>query len=115
MDQAQNEDETCQKSDQLIENLYAAHFVNIHFQGLSREGKSEKGTQTSCITSSFLTLVSYAGFFVLSRYPSTHKKRLLADYFLPTFLPIPLKYCYSFNRLNQTHYIGMEFTKNFNK
>ena len=35
---------------------------------------------------------------------------------LPFYSPaIPFKYCYFFCRLNQTHFIGMEFRKNLNK
>ena len=40
-------------------NYYAGNFVNKHtcIQGLSREGKSEEGIQTSCVTSSSLVPV----------------------------------------------------------
>ena len=43
-------------TNKLFENNYAGNFVNKHtcIQGLSREGKSEEGIQTSCVTSSSL-------------------------------------------------------------
>jgi len=41
-------------TNKLFENNYAGNFVNKHtyIQGLSREGKSQEGIQTSCVTSS---------------------------------------------------------------
>ena len=64
MDQAQNDLHITVTSIELVrcltnklfENNYAGNFVNKHtcIQGLLREGKSEEGIQTSCITSSSL-------------------------------------------------------------
>ena len=68
-------------TNKLFENNYAGHFVNKHtcIQGLSREGKSEKGIQTSCVTSS--SLVPYEGVFV-----SSHSACKVARSPLPLYL-----------------------------
>ena len=53
----------------------------------------------------------HVGVFVLS-----HNAYKVARRPLPFYSPaIPFKYCYFFCRLNQTHFIGMEFRKNLNK
>ena len=93
MDQTENDLHTTVMSVELVrrltnklfENDYAGHFVNKHtcIQGLSREGISEEGIQTSCVTSS--SLVPYVG--VLCRH--TMHVKLLGDHFLFTLFPFP--------------------------
>ena len=51
--------------------------------------------------------------FRLSRNAKTKKKSCVEDYFLHTTPPFPFKYGYSFMKLKQTHYIGMELQAKF--